>query len=220
MCGRYTITLTPDEYQEELNLDDLPVDFVPRYNVAPTQPVMVVRDFSTHQVEWMRWGLIPSWAKDLAIGARMINARSETLLEKPSFREAFQKRRCLILADGFYEWQKFPAGRPSLPHYFYLKNRKPFFFAGLWDRWQSPEGEIISCTIITGEPNELVRPIHERMPVILDNSNCWDWMNPSSSMEKLQAFFRPYPSELMAGYAVSNLVNQPGIETPSLIKKI
>jgi putative SOS response-associated peptidase YedK len=221
MCGRYTLITNSSEYQQVLDLGDQTVEIMPRYNIAPTQPVAVSRDFATHQVEWMRWGLIPSWAKDLSLGTRMINARCESLLEKPSFREAFLKRRCLILADGFYEWQKFPGKVPSIPHYFYLQSKQPFFFAGLWDEWHSPEGEtILSCTIITGEPNALVSPLHERMPIILNGRNAWEWLNPAATPASLQTFFRPYPAEAMAEHAVSTLVNQAGLELPNLIQAI
>jgi putative SOS response-associated peptidase YedK len=221
MCGRFTITLEPGEFEEELDLGDLPEDFVPRYNVAPTQPVAVSRDFNSHHVEWMRWGLVPFWAKDASIGVRMINARSETLLEKPSFRDAFMKRRCLILADGFYEWQKFSNKQPSIPHYFTLADKKPFFFAGLWDQWQSPEGEkLITCTIITGEANEVVRPIHGRMPVVFDASTAWSWIDPSAQTALLQNMLRPYPADKMNEYQVCTMVNQAAVESPQLIEKL
>ena len=219
MCGRFTITVELAEFEEELGIGDFPADFTPRYNVAPTQPVAVVRDLLTRRVEWMRWGLIPSWAKDPAIGTHMINARAETLLEKPSFREAFLKRRCLLLADGFYEWQKFPAKQPSIPHYFSLNDHKPFAFAGLWESWKPAGAEaILSCTIITCAANALIGQIHERMPVILDASSAWRWLSPASSNE-LQQMLVPYPAESMNGYAVSALVNHPGIESPDLLAK-
>lgn len=131
MCGRFTITLEPADLQEELELGEFPADFIARYNVAPTQPVAVVRNTAGRNVEWMRWGLIPSWAKDPAIGRRMINARSETLMEKPSFHEALVKRRCLLISDGFYEWHKQSGKTPSIPYFFHLQTSKPFFFAGL-----------------------------------------------------------------------------------------
>src|SRR5512146_1357088 len=151
MCGRYTITINPETVQQDLGVVAMPDDYTPRYNVAPTQPVAVVADAASRKAEWMRWGLIPSWAKDPEIGSRLINARSETLTEKPSFKNAFNKRRCLVLADGFYEWKKGagPGGR-SQPYYFRREDGKPFAFAGLWEFWRSPEGEEIrSCTIIT-----------------------------------------------------------------------
>lgn len=221
MCGRFTITLEPGEFQAELDLGDLPSDFVPRYNVAPTQNVAVSRDFSTHRVEWMRWGLVPSWAKDPSIGVRMINARAETLLEKPSFRQAVQRRRCLVLADGFYEWQKFPEKQPSIPHYFFLKEKKPFFFAGLWDQWLSPEGEkMTTCTIITGEPNDLVRPVHDRMPVIFDQKSAWAWMDPTAQSPALQSMLKPFPANEMDSYPVSLLVNQAAVESPQLVQRL
>ena len=221
MCGRFTLTLESRESMQELNFGELPANFVPRYNIAPTQPVAIIRDFSSHKIEWLRWGLVPSWAKDPGVGLRMINARSETLLEKPSFRDAFLKRRCLILADGFYEWQKHAGKEPSSPFYFFLKGHLPFFFAGLWDQWRSESGELLeTCALITGSPNELVSPIHDRMPVILDSQNCWDWINPSTPVEALHSLFHPYSAEKMSAYPVSTLVNQPGLEIPDLVKQI
>jgi putative SOS response-associated peptidase YedK len=221
MCGRFTITFESPDFEEELGLEKLLTGFSPRYNIAPTQPVLVCRDFVTRQIEWMRWGLIPSWAKDKSIGTRMINARCETLLEKPSFREAFLKRRCLILADGFYEWKKLPDKQQSIPHYFYLQTKQPFFFAGLWDQWHAPSGEnLLSCTIITGAPNEIMLPIHDRMPIILDRQSAWDWLNPAASLASLQTAFQAYPAELMKEHAVSTLVNQPALEIPNLITPI
>jgi len=221
MCGRFTLTFERDRIEDYLQLPELPADYAPRYNVAPTQLVAVTRDFTAHKVEWMRWGLIPSWANDPSIGVRMINARSESLLDKSSFREAFQKRRCLILADGFYEWQKLPGKQPSIPHYFTMSDKRPFFFAGLWDTWHSPAGEnLTTCTIITGAPNELVQPIHDRMPVLFDVAKAWQWLDPSASTNTLQTLFSPYPAEKMSQHAVSPLVNQAGLEIPDLIKEI
>lgn len=221
MCGRFTLTRESGERMQELNLVKLPDDFITRYNIAPTQPVAAIRDSATRKVEWLRWGLVPSWVKDPRVGLRMINARSETLLEKPSFRDAFLKRRCLILADGFYEWQKRAEKEPSSPFYFFLKGHEPFFFAGLWDQWRSESGELLeTCTLITGSPNELVAPIHDRMPVILDSRNCWEWINSATPAEALYSLFHPYSVEKMTVYPVSALINQPGLETPDLIKQI
>ena len=221
MCGRYTITLDPGDFELELGVGDFPSDFEKRYNVAPTQQVAVVRDPESRKVEWLKWGLIPYWAKDPAIGARMINARSETLLEKPSFRDAFTKRRCLILADGFYEWQKLPGKQPSIPHYFSLKNNKPFFFAGLWDQWQANKSEALTtCTIITVAPNEIVQPIHDRMPVMFDSQNGWRWLNPTSAIGALQGLLIPFPSEEMIEHQVSMRINQPGVESSDLTKRL
>ena len=221
MCGRFTLAPESRELIRELNLVEFPDNFVPRYNIAPTQPVATIRDITSRKVEWLHWGLIPSWAKDPRIGLRMINARSETLLEKPSFRDAFLKRRCLILADGFYEWQKHAGKEPSSPFYFFLKDHQPFFFAGLWDQWRSESGELLeTCALITGSPNELVSPIHDRMPIILDPQNCWDWISPSTTVETLRFSFHPYSAEKMSAYPVSTLINQSGLETPDLVKQI
>jgi len=164
----------------------------------------------------MRWGLIPSWAKDPSIGNKMINARCETLAEKPSFRNAFQKRRCLILADGFYEWQQIPNGR-SVPYYFTLKDHSPFVFAGLWESWNSPTGQPLqTCTIITCPPNELVAPIHDRMPVILNRQAADNWIGQTSSPQ-LQALLSAYPANQMQRVQVGPKVNNPAIESPDLI---
>jgi putative SOS response-associated peptidase YedK len=220
MCGRFTITLDPAEFQEEFELGPFPEVFRPRYNVAPTQSVFVVRDPQNRQIEKMRWGLVPFWAKDVSIGSRMINARGETLTEKPAFRGAFQKRRCLILADGFYEWDKGPRGKgPSIPHYFYLNPQKPFFFAGLWESWGPVDQEpVLSCTIITCcQPNDLVAQYHDRMPVIMDNETAWQWLGNESNSQQLLSLLRPYSAQAMGERAVGSTVNSPATDTPSLI---
>jgi putative SOS response-associated peptidase YedK len=221
MCGRYTITIQVDSAREDLGIVEMPNDYSPRYNVAPTQPVAVLADAAGRKAEWMRWGLIPSWAKDESIGSRLINARSETLLEKPSFRNAFNKRRCLILADGFYEWQKGAGtkGRAQ-PYYFKREDGKPFAFAGLWEFWKSPEGEPVrSCTIITCPANACVAPVHERMPVMLSGDALWDWLE-NAPAEKLTGLLKPYPADAMTRYPVATLVNRPELDTPELIKAI
>ncbi len=221
MCGRYTITVNPETVQKELNLASMPEQFQPRHNIAPTQPVAVVADSAGRNAEMMRWGLIPFWAKDPEIGSRLINARSETISEKPAFKNAFVKRRCLVLADGFFEWQKGggPNGR-SQPYYFKLADGKPFAFAGLWEFWKSPAGEEIrSCTIITCPANELVRPVHERMPVMLAGDELWAWLDGASARD-LQALLRPYPPEKMVTYPVAPLVNRPEIDSPELVQPV
>ncbi|NMC86649.1 MAG: SOS response-associated peptidase [Anaerolineaceae bacterium] len=218
MCARFTLILTPNGYALVYDFDTAFVTevMVPRYNVAPTQNVAVVSDPETRRVQWMRWGLIPSWAKDPSIGNKMINARCETLAEKPSFRNAFQKRRCLILADGFYEWQQIPNGR-SVPYYFTLKDHSPFVFAGLWESWNSPAGQPLqTCTIITCPPNELVAPIHDRMPVILNRQAADNWIGQTSSPQ-LQALLSAYPANQMQRVQVGPKVNNPAIESPDLI---
>ncbi len=221
MCGRYTITINADTAHEDLGVVQMPELYEPRYNVAPTQPVAVVADALERKAEWMRWGLIPFWAKDASIGSRLINARSETLTEKPAFRNAFNKRRCLILADGFYEWQKGagPKGR-SQPYYFKRADGKPFAFAGLWEFWRSPEGaEVRSCTIITTNANEVVRPVHERMPVMLSGANLWNWVSPAET-DELLGLLKPYPAEALVGFPVSTLVNKPELDSAELLQPV
>lgn len=221
MCGRYTITIDAEKARDDLGIVQMPADYTPRFNVAPTQPIAVVADANTRAAEWMRWGLIPSWAKDPSIGSKLINARSETITEKPSFRAAFAKRRCLILADGFYEWQKGAGtkGR-SQPYYFRREDGKPFAFAGLWEFWKSPEGEPVrSATIITTAANDLVKPVHERMPVMLSGDALWAWLEGASESELL-ALLKPYPPEQMMRFPVSPLVNRPEYDRPDLIAQV
>lgn len=221
MCGRFSIMLEPADYREEMEIADFPEDFMPRYNVAPTQPVLAILDPDRRQAEWLRWGLVPSWAKDPSIGSRMINARAETLQEKPSFRSAFLRRRCAILADGFYEWQKPSGGKGrSQPFYIRRADRRPFAFAGLWDVWKPAEGEPLrTCTIITTGPNSLLAPIHDRMPVILDRSTLWNWLQPAEPAA-LQSLLRAYPPERMEVYPIGLLVNNARLDTAEIIRPI
>ena len=221
MCGRFTITLQPAFFQQELDLGKIPSEWTPRYNAAPTQNIPVSRNLETHDAEMVRWGLIPFWAKDESIGYKLINARSETLAEKPSFRNAFEKRRCLIFSDGFYEWQKpTQKGEQKVPFRFFLKGGKPFAFAGLWESWKSPEEEtILSCAIITCAANALVGKIHERMPVILNKENCWKWLE-HRPVPELSALLNPYPAEDMDAYPVSTRVNNPREEDEKLVEPI
>lgn len=218
MCGRFTITLAADEVHEQLELGELPRDWQPRYNVAPSQPVAAVTDAQSRKVERLRWGLVPFWAKDVAIGNRLINARSETAAEKPSFRQAFAQRRCLILADGFFEWQRPKEKKfPSIPYHFHRADRGAFAFAGLWERWRSPEGEELrTCTILTTSANGVVAPVHDRMPVILSGADLWAWLNPAKP-EELKALLKPYPESLMDSYPVSRVVNNPSQDVPDCI---
>ena len=221
MCGRYTITINADTARQDLGIAEMPEDYHERYNVAPTQPVVVVADDESRKAEWMRWGLIPFWAKDPSIGSRLINARAETVAEKPAFKQAFAKRRCLILADGFYEWQKGAgAGGRSRPFLFKLEDDKPFAFAGLWDIWKDPEGEPLrTCTIITTEANALVRPVHERMPVMLSGDAMWAWLGLDSPKD-LAALLKPYPAGAMKGYPVSARVNRTELDIPDLVQPV
>lgn len=221
MCGRYTIK-TPAKELTRL-FGELPFpDLVPRYNVAPTQPVLCVREHhGEKQALMMRWGLVPSWAKDVSIGNKMINARAETVADKPSYRAAFKRRRCLVVADGFYEWKKLD-GRGKQPWYFTLQDDEPFAFAGLWETWQSPDGsELETCTLITGEPNELVKPVHNRMPVILPPERYDLWMDPKvEGGAQLVSLLGPYPAEEMKATPVSDAVNSPRNDFPQLIDSV
>lgn len=211
MCGRYSLSVQAEKIAQYFAVKDVPQ--VPaRYNIAPTQPVATVclPDGQTHrQFQWMRWGLIPSWAKDIKIGARLINARSETVTEKPAFRSSFKRKRCLVIANGFYEWQK--AGKQKQPYYFQMKDGAPFAFAGLWDSWQPPEGEtIVSCTLLTTTANEVLQPVHDRMPVILQPEAYTQWLDPQNkNSEELLPLLEPYPEAAMKAYPVSTLVNNP-----------
>jgi putative SOS response-associated peptidase YedK len=192
-----------------------------RYNIAPTQEIAAVRadgERGCRTLVSLRWGLIPSWAKDPSIGNRMINARAETVAEKPSFRNAMKRRRCLVLSDGYYEWQKKqgPKG-PKQPFYFCLNDERPFAFAGLWESWKDPSGSRLeSCTIITTEANTLTRPIHDRMPVILPADSYDHWLDPTlHDAAELQPLLRSYPSEEMKAFPVSTLVNSPRNDDPA-----
>jgi putative SOS response-associated peptidase YedK len=192
---------------------------MPHYNIAPSQSVAVVANNGQSKVELFRWGLIPSWAKDAAIGNRMINARAESLAEKPSFRAAYKRRRCLILADGFYEWRQELGGKVKTPMYIRLKSSQPFAFAGLWETWQPPDAEpVLSCTIITTAPNALMEKIHNRMPVILKAEAHAQWLDPAEQTpDKLDKLLKPYPASQMVAYPVSRLVNDPKNDKPECI---
>jgi putative SOS response-associated peptidase YedK len=223
MCGRFTLTADLNEIAERFSTPPPPPDWAscaPRYNIAPTQSVIVVGNDGKRYMKQMRWGLIPSWAKDESIGNRMINARAETLAEKPAFRAALKKRRCLIPADGFYEWQKL--GRVKQPVRIVLKSKQPFGFAGLWEQWISRAGErILSCTIVTTAANELLKPVHDRMPVILTREAETVWLDPSvQGPENLLPLLKQYPADEMEFYPVSREVNSPAVDKPGIIKPI
>jgi len=222
MCGRFTQTASPEVIAQQFEVADLPL-FTPRYNIAPSQAVAAIRikpEKTERQLVLLRWGLIPSWAKDPKIGHQCINAKAETVAEKPSFRAAFKTRRCLVIATGFYEWQV--QGSAKQPMWIGLKNHRPFAFAGLWEHWQSPDGEVIeSCTILTAEPNELMRPIHNRMPVILPPTAYDQWLDPTFQYaEPLKALLRPYPSDELRAYPVSTLVNNPRHDVPQCLEPV
>jgi putative SOS response-associated peptidase YedK len=219
MCGRFTLRTPTREIAEALGLSAIP-DLPARYNIAPTQSVAAVRlDASRRrQLVWLQWGLVPSWADDPAMGNRMINARGESVAAKPAFRQAFQRRRCLVVADGFFEWQQGPRGKQ--PYYIRLQDDRPFGLAGLWERWQRGEQALESCTIITTEPNALMQPIHDRMPVILAPEDYSRWLDPAvPANQELQALLRPYPADRMEAYPVSSLVNNPRHDVAACVQR-
>ena len=198
MCGRFVLLTDLSVIVESFDIQDVACEWRSGSNITPGQNILaVIRREDRNVLVDFRWGLIPSWAKDPSIGSRMFNARAETVSEKPSFKQAFRKRRCLIVADGFYEWQKL--GRTKQPFYFSLRSDEPFGFAGLYETWMGPDRQqVYSCTIITTEPNDLIRPIHDRMPVILPKDREADWIdqeNPDPG--RLKSMLTPYPSEGM-----------------------
>ncbi len=220
MCGRMTFTIELSELAGVFPWLVIPdVRVAPRYNVSPTQPVPVIANDGQQRLDFFTWGLIPSWAKDPKMGSRMINARAETVAEKPAYRAAYRRRRCLILADGFYEWRKEPGSSGKTPMYIRLKSGDPFALAGLWERWQSPHGdEILSCTIITTTPNSLLATIHDRMPVILPPDAYDEWLDPGEKQpQALNHLLKPYPPGEMEAYAVTPLVNSPTNDSPECI---
>ena len=221
MCGRFTLTLDPGELQELLSLGPFIHIVQPRYNIAPSQPIPIVKDVRERSVELYKWGLVPFWADDPGIGYRMINARSETAQEKPSFRAAFKYRRCLILADGFFEWRAGDKGASKTPYLFKLKNDDPFTFAGLYEHWQAPDGgELHTCTILTCEPNQLVSKVHNRMPVMLGEEARWRWLAPETDARDLMELMAPYPADEMKSYSVSKEANSPQNDRPEILTPV
>jgi putative SOS response-associated peptidase YedK len=215
MCGRYSLSLPAATLAELLTLDLPEVEMEPRYNMAPSQRLPVVTDAEPNRLQWMRWGLIPSWAKDPSIGHKLINARSETLAEKPAFRYSFSKQRCLVPADGFYEWKPGPLGKT--PYHIHLQDRSLMTFAGLWETWKDAEGrEIMSFNIVTVEPNALMAPIHDRMPAIILPKDRKTWLDPATSQTELMGLLKPYSLGDLQADAVGNRVNSPLNEGPEL----
>jgi putative SOS response-associated peptidase YedK len=219
MCGRFTLTVDPAELKEAFANYTFPAKFAPRFNIAPTQPILAIPNDAKNAADFFVWGLIPKWAKDPSIGSRLINARAETLAEKPSFRGGFKYKRCLILADGFYEWKSQPGTKTKTPYFIYMKDRQPFAFAGLWDEWNPPDGgSVRSAVIITTEPNELMATIHNRMPVILHPADYAQWLDPAPrTPESLQALLKPFPADRMSAHPVSTLVNKPENDRAELV---
>jgi putative SOS response-associated peptidase YedK len=216
MCGRYMLT-TPVDALRQLFLFTQRPNLPPRYNIAPTQDVPIVRrtrDGAGRELIMVRWGLVPYWAADPKIGSRLINARGESVARTAAFREAYQRRRCLVPADGFFEWQK--SGSARVPLLVRHKDQAPFAFAGLWERWPQPGGAVLrSCTIITCPPNELVEPVHDRMPVILAPEDYARWLDPAQADGR--TLLKPYPAAELEAFAVSPRVNSPQHDDPECI---
>ena len=226
MCGRFAFRASRKRLKEEFDLPG-PEDALPelpaRYNIAPGTDIAAIRQRpeSPRELAMLRWGLIPSWAKDKKTGYRMINARAESVMKKPAFRNAFRYRRCLIPASGFYEWQK--TGGKKQPWFITLKDTDLFAFAGLWERWKNPEDEsevIESCTIITTDSNELVRPLHDRMPVILEKPHYGRWLSRQTPGEELRALLRPLPPDKTTAWPVTPRVNSPANDSPECVKPL
>lgn len=220
MCGRYVLKSDLGLLQHRFKFPSGETPYAANFNIAPSQNVLTVTNQGARHAQYMRWGLIPFWATDPHVGYKTINARAESLDEKPTFRNAFKKRRCLILADGFFEWSA--RGAEKIATYLFLKSMKPFAFAGLWETWASPEGEHIrSCTIVTTESNSLIKPLHHRMPVILSEEAEALWLDPITSDPKiLKAPLLPTPSELMDCYEVSSSVNSVNNTGPDIIEEV
>jgi putative SOS response-associated peptidase YedK len=218
MCGRF-VRITPiPVIAKKFRAQQMFADLAPSYNLAPSQEIVIINDEGVRQLVQCTWGFVPSWAKNFSIGNKMINARSETVAEKPAFRSAFKKKRCLVIADGFYEWKT--EGKRKFPMYIRLKSKEPFGFAGLYNVWKAPDGnQLCTCTIITTEANEAVKHIHDRMPVILPRDKEDIWIDPTTEdTEALVGILKPYPSEEMEAYEVSTKVNFPQHNTYSNIK--
>jgi putative SOS response-associated peptidase YedK len=210
MCGRYALHTPIERLRVHFGLQSSPVALEPRYNIAPSQPVAVVREASTgRELVMLRWGLIPFWAKVPKTGYSMINARSETVAEKPAFRAAFRQRRCVIPADGFYEWKRAEHGKQ--PYHIRRRGGEVLALAGLWERWERSGQMVESCTILVTEANDLMRPIHDRMPVILAPEDYEAWLDGSRfDSRRLQQLLRPYGGNDLEAYPVSKFVNKPG----------
>ncbi|MDW7738802.1 MAG: SOS response-associated peptidase [Bacillota bacterium] len=219
MCGRFALATEKHIldllYELEARSD---LELQPRYNIAPTQETLALRlspNDNKRELVSLKWGLVPFWADDKSIGSRMINARSETVAEKPSFRDAFRKRRLLVPASGFYEWKKEDGGKQ--PYFITQKDKHPFSFAGLWERWDKGDSPLETFTILTTEPNSLLAELHNRMPVIIPEKDYARWLDPSAGVETLQQLLIPYPAEELSAYPVSRLVNSPANDSSELI---
>lgn len=224
MCGRYTLTVDLDAITAEFGpfetRETIPI---PRFNIAPTQSAPVLRNIEgKHWVDALKWGLIPSWSKDATIGTRLINARSETVSEKPSFRAAFKSRRCLIPTTGFYEWRKISPNGPKQPYHIHRKDGRAFAYAGLWEQWTDPNGEVVeSFTILTTEANDLIRPLHNRMPVILSPNDYDKWLNAGASdVETLRSLMQPFSGDDFEITPVSKRINSARNDDPECVEPV
>ena len=220
MCGRYTLIADLGDLAQRFEFDGSNFSYDPGYNIAPTESVLTVRNVGGREAMFMKWGLIPFWAKDPKIGARMINARAETVTEKPAFRNALRRRRCLVLADGYYEWQKTPVGKR--PYRIIMKSGESFAMAGLWETWRDPQGNVVpSCTIITTSANDFLSPIHNRMPVILPRESEAMWLNPEiEDAADFAQMLVPSPDKTLDVYEVSTLVNYARNDGPEVIARL
>lgn len=221
MCGRYTLR-TRLNLLLELYAAESQIEWEPSFNIAPTQDVLALRGFPDargRELVLLKWGLVPSWADDPKIGNRMINARAETIAAKPSFKTSLKRRRCVILADGFFEWRK--KDKVKQPYFIHMNHDRPFAFAGLWESWKKVNPPLESCTIITTTPNALMSTLHDRMPVILDHDAIQTWLDPNIEQpEKLLGLLRPYPEQDMEAYPVSSLVNSPRNNASECVKPL
>lgn len=222
MCGRFVRKASLEEIAEAFDLDvsGIEFDLAPSYNVAPGQTVAAAVLDRRRTLKAFRWGLVPSWARDETVGSRMINARAETVVEKPAFRQAFARRRCIVVADGFYEWQQ--RGTAKQPFYVHLKDQRPLGFAGLYEHWKSPDGKMLdTCAIITTSANSLMKPIHDRMPAILDHKAFGAWLDPGADdPQKLIGLLRPFDPDQLESYRVGPLVNSPKNDSPECIRRL
>lgn len=219
MCGRFTQRADSKKVAKEFKVAEVPT-VEARYNIAPTQDILAVyAPGDGRGATFFKWGLVPSWAKDTSMGARLINARSETVAEKPAFRQAFKQRRCIIPADGFYEWQR-TDGRKQ-PFFFHMRDERPFGFAGLWEKWEGEGGRVVnSCTILTTEANEVLQPVHDRMPVILHPEDYELWLNGDArQLDHIKEMLQPYPAREMVGYPVGAAVSSPRNQGAGLIER-
>lgn len=219
MCGRFSLSVYQLDLVEEFGVQDIPPGYRQRYNIAPSQEVLAITVDAdgAPRPAWLRWGLIPAWAKDPSIGNRMINARAETIADKPAFRHAFTHRRCLVLADGFFEWQR--AGSRKVPIRVRLASGKPFALAGIAERWQPERQEAVeSCAIVTTSASDFMKPIHDRMPVILGRRERERWLDPAAEREELLGVLRPYDGADLEAYPVSTLVNSPANDRPEVFE--